>query len=312
MSRHQPQEIVVEAGAVKLGALVYGNPEAPPVVITHGMGDLSWSMDSLAQPLAADYRVISLDLRGHGRSESGAYGILHLIGDLRGAIESLGLVDPILVGHSLGGQVTSQFAGLFPDTPRLVVLIESIGPPRRGDIDIDTPDGRRQVAHENIELIQRTAIRRVMPDLDAAVDRLRATHALLDPGRARFLAEKGTRTVAGGVEWVFDPWVRDWIAGYDNHTAEERWRNVACPVLMVLGLDSYKTYWSKRMPPSWLEGMEGAITPTERDRRLANFADCELVEIEGAGHMVQYDKPTELNRAVLTWLEDNPGPEPHR
>ncbi|MCP5028274.1 MAG: alpha/beta hydrolase [Actinomycetia bacterium] len=303
MTGHQPEEILVDAGAVRLGALVYGDPEAPPVVTTHGVGDLAWSMDSLARALAAHHRVISLDLRGHGRSETGAYGMLHLIGDLRGAIESLELVDPILVGHSLGGQVTAQFAGLFPDVPRLAVLIESIGPPSRADVDDHRSEGRRQIAHERIELIRHPAGRRSMPDLAAAVHRLRATHPLLDPERARFLADKGTRPApGGGIEWVFDPWARDWIAGHDHATAEERWQGVTCPVLAILGRDSYTTYWSKRMPPSWRAGMDGALTDAERDRRLANFADHALVEIEGAGHMVQYDKPDELNQAVLDFL----------
>jgi pimeloyl-ACP methyl ester carboxylesterase len=294
---------MVDAGAVRLGALLYGDPEAPPVVTMHGVGDLAWSMDSLARELAAHYRVISLDLRGHGRSESGAYGMLHLIGDLRGAIESLELVDPILVGHSLGGQVTAQFSGLFPDVPRLAVLIEAIGPPSRTDVDDHEPEGRRRVASERIEMIRHPARRRSMPDLEAAVERLCATHPLLDPERGRFLAEKGTRPAPdGGLEWVFDPWARDWIAGHDHATAEERWQGVRCPVLAILGLDSYETYWSKRMPPSWLAGMDGALTDTERDRRLANFADHELVEIEGAGHMVQYDQPHALNHAVLDFL----------
>ena len=297
-----PAEIVVDTGAIRLGALDYGNAGAPPLVVLHGQGDLAWSMDSVAAALSADFHVVTLDLRGHGRSERGAYTMLHLVGDLRGAIEALGLAQPVLVGHSLGGQVVSQFAGLFPEVARLVVLVEAIGPPTRARQDIDL-DQRRLMSRELVEMLRTKPRRRPMPDLAAAADRLRQVHPRLDPDRLERLVELGTiPSPEGGVEWRFDPLSRDWLAGFDPAVAEERWRGIRCPVLVILGGDAWERFWKDRLPPFAGVELDGPMSTTERDRRLACFADVELVEIQNAGHMVHFDAPDELNDAIAEFV----------
>ena len=68
-----PEEILIDAGALTVGGLDYGRPadgsSARPVLMTHGQADSAWSLDPLARHLADRYRVVSVDLRGHGRSD---------------------------------------------------------------------------------------------------------------------------------------------------------------------------------------------------------------------------------------------------
>lgn len=307
----EPRETMVDAGTVELGALFYEPPgkaadptaeaDEQTVLLLHGWADSAWSMDSVAQPLAHRHRVIGLDLRGHGRSGKGPYNMLHLIGDLRGVIETLDIVDPILIGHSLGGQVAAQFCGLFPDQPRALVLVEGVGPPPHRLAALDPDALERLQARKHVERTRRPARSRRLADLADATARLRQSHPLLDPDRASFLAERNTvATADGGLEWRFDPDSRDWFNGHSQAVAAQRWRGITCPVLVVNGGDAHERYWRDigDDPSDYPRPLTGAALK----ERLSHFADVEYVEIPGAGHMLPYDKPDELNVVVGRFL----------
>lgn len=308
-----PQRVTVPAGPVTLSALDYGPPPggsaegAPPMVLLHGHADLAWSMDSVAQAFRDRYRVVSVDLRGHGESDHpGAYSILHFVADLRATVEHLGLDRPVLVAHSLGGHVAAQFAGLFPDIPRALVLIEGMGPPARlagGD-----PDSRAELHRSVVELLRTPFAHKPLADTKAAVDRLRAVHPGLDAERARFLAAEGTRPGPdGGLVWRFDLRTRDWFASIDQPLTEERWRAVRCPVLAISGAESWERWWGARMSPvAKAEGRE-RLTGAEWQARLQIFPDVETVDIPDAGHLIHFDQPERLNEVVADFLRRRVG-----
>ena len=301
----RPQRVTVPAGPVRLSALDYGAGHAaarPAMVLLHGHADLAWSMDSVARAFEDRYRVVALDLRGHGHSEHpGAYSVLHFVADLRATLAHLDLRRPVLVGHSLGGHVASQFTGLHPDGARALVLVEGMGPPAR--LGSDSAASRAELHRAHVELLGTALAHKPLADLDAAVARLAAVHPGLDPARARFLAEVGTRPGPdGGLVWRFDPRTRDWLASIDQPLTEERWRAVACPVLAVSGADAWDTWWSARLSPvAKAEGRE-RLSPAEWAERLACFADVEAVDLAGAGHMVHFDQPEHLNEVIDDFL----------
>ncbi len=75
-------------------------------------------------------RVVALDLRGHGRSDRpvGRYSMDEIQGDLLRALDILGVDEPcVLLGHSFGGAVVSQFAAEHPERVERLVLIASAG-----------------------------------------------------------------------------------------------------------------------------------------------------------------------------------------
>ena len=305
MSSFQPGERRVDVGSLSLGYLEYGDPSNRSVIMVHGLGDSAWSLDPLAQTLARTHRVFSFDLRGHGRSDWGAYTLAHFVGDLRGAVETLELERPIVIGHSLGGHAASQFCGIYPEIPSAAVIIEGLGPPpnRRAESD---PDGhQRDYWQQVIERVRRPARSRPHESLDAAIERFQRAHPLLDPARAAFLVEKNTKDRGdGSVEWRFDPETRDWLAGHDHERAEQRWRGVACPTLVVLGNEAWERFWQPNMIMS--QDLDGPMSEAELARRLANFANVQYLTMEGAGHMVHYDKPDELNMAVGEFVSSLP------
>jgi pimeloyl-ACP methyl ester carboxylesterase len=297
-----PQRIQIDAGAVEISALRYGETGNPPVILQHGWADSAWSMDCVATPLSDRYQVISLDLRGHGHSDRGPYHMLNFIGDLRGVIETLALDAPVIMGHSLGGQIAAQMCGLYPDLPRALALIEGVGPPPHRLAATDPDELERQFALRQVERTRRPPKTRTLPNVAAAAERLQAAHPLLDAERVNLLATENTvETEDGTRQWRFDPASRDWFNGHSQENAAQRWRGITCPVLVVNGGDSYDRYWKfiQDDPDAFPEPLTGDALAD----RLSNFADVRYEEVAGAGHMLPYDKPDELNTVLAEFLK---------
>lgn len=100
--------------------------EGRPLALVHGITESRRTWDPLLAPfLAAGYRVIAVDLRGHGASSHVApYDLATMAGDLGAVLRAEGADDALLVGHSLGGAVVSAYAA---------------GGPCRGVVNVDQP-----------------------------------------------------------------------------------------------------------------------------------------------------------------------------
>jgi pimeloyl-ACP methyl ester carboxylesterase len=105
-----------EAGRGPLALLVHGWPE-----LAH-----SWR-NQIPALAAAGYRVVAPDMRGYGDSDAPAavadYTILHLVGDLVGLLDHLGVADAVVIGHDWGAPVAWHAALLRPDRFRAVVAM---------------------------------------------------------------------------------------------------------------------------------------------------------------------------------------------
>ena len=298
--------IRIDAGSVELSALDYGDPgqaAGPPVVLLHGHADLAWSMHPLAVALADQHHVVSVDLRGHGHSgHAGAYSVLHYVSDLRATVRALRFEHPIAIAHSLGGHVAAQWAGLYPDVPSALILIEGLGPPSRNTSRLPPADAT--LARAMVELLGTQITHRPLADVEAAAARLCHVHPYLDPRWARFLAGHGTCPgPEGGVVWRFDPRTRDWIASVDHAENERRWAAVTCPVLAVTGADSWDRWWSDRQSPVALAQGRVRLTEAELDARIGIFSNAEHVVIPDAGHMIHFDQPERLVNVVTSFVE---------
>jgi esterase len=96
-----------------------------PVIILHGLLGLSDNWVSLGRRLAAEFDVIIPDLRNHGQSpHSNVFDYPALVEDLSELTEDLGLGDFYLVGHSLGGKVSMQYALQYPQKLKKLVIVD--------------------------------------------------------------------------------------------------------------------------------------------------------------------------------------------
>lgn len=85
---------------------VSGDPGAPAIVLLHALGEQPETWDEVAARFATRFRVVAIDLRGHGASTwPGTYSFSLMRDDVLGALDALDLHDLVLVGHSMGGTV---------------------------------------------------------------------------------------------------------------------------------------------------------------------------------------------------------------
>ncbi len=113
----------VEANGLKLHYTRTGGAK-PPVVLAHGFSDDGLCWTPVAQALEADYDVVMVDARGHGRSDAPdqGYGSADHATDLAGVIRGLGLARPAVLGHSMGAASALALAGAYPDLPGALLL----------------------------------------------------------------------------------------------------------------------------------------------------------------------------------------------
>jgi pimeloyl-ACP methyl ester carboxylesterase len=103
------------------------NPGFPPMVLVHGWGCDHTSLAAQADFFSKSHRVVSVDLRGHGKSDAPDqdYTMAIFAHDLARICERLGLIKPIVVGHSMGGSIVLELAARHPQVPGSIVLLNS-------------------------------------------------------------------------------------------------------------------------------------------------------------------------------------------
>jgi pimeloyl-ACP methyl ester carboxylesterase len=120
---------LVDAGELPVAVRDFGG-EQPPLLLLHGLGGNLATLTTLARALRPRHRVITVDLRGHGRSGDGTWTWDAGLGDIAAVTVQLELDRPAVVGHSLGGMLAALWGQRHPETPG-VVSLDGNPPPTR-------------------------------------------------------------------------------------------------------------------------------------------------------------------------------------
>ncbi|WP_423195174.1 MULTISPECIES: 3-oxoadipate enol-lactonase [unclassified Cupriavidus] len=117
----------VHVGDIELQVRIDGN-DGPWVILVHALGANLTLWDDTARHLAARYRVVRFDLRGHGGSGApvGAYTMTRLADDVAGVMDALGIAQAHLCGVSVGGMVGQAFAVRHGERLLSLTLVDTI------------------------------------------------------------------------------------------------------------------------------------------------------------------------------------------
>lgn len=262
--------------------------DGEPLLLLHGFSVNThyWTDSGLSAQLAAKYRVILPDLRGHGRTEvygrSGGFDVTTLGDDLAALIEALALDHFHLLGHSAGGMVAVHYAMRGDSRLSSLLLVSTCPATLFGPGE---PRLRRQALQLFAELYDRY-------DWDQIFAHLRHT-----PGpllyRLKQLPEQDR--LWGMLEAIsrrnnprqLAAFVRDFFADPDPRL--DALRQIACPTLVLVG-EHDKLF----LQPSDL------LTDTIPQARQVRLAEV--------GHMTALEAPHATAQAILSFLDSLPPP----
>lgn len=120
---------------LKVRYKVEGTSDKPTLVLLHGFTSSLESWDSFVTELEGNYRIIRLDLPGHGLTgpdPKHRYGHENFVNAVHGLVKELNLDKPILIGNSMGGNTAWRYAAQYPEDISGLVLIDASGFPLNG------------------------------------------------------------------------------------------------------------------------------------------------------------------------------------
>ncbi|MEO0033304.1 MAG: hypothetical protein RIS94_3062 [Pseudomonadota bacterium] len=286
-----PASLSVFVDGRRINMAVWGDPSAPAVMLVHGLRDHCRSWARIAGALAAEFRVIAPDLRGHGDSDwAGAdgYGLPAYVADLADIAAALDLQRYAIVGHSLGGAIGLRVAAAYPDKVAAFAGIECIELPiQRDEANQPVPYPRR--VRQWIERRQAAVGRdaRYYATVEDACARMQREQPTLSHDTIAHLARHATAFDQGkGWRWKFDP--RVWRRAPEDQRGadlDEILEAAACPVLLAYG------------DASWV--------PLPCPARLARLKNHSISHFAGGSHWLHHEFRERFTSEVLAFLRAN-------
>ena len=259
----------VKNGDVILHVETAGDQSASPLLLMHGITASGRTWDWFMPTLAARFRVLTLDFRGHGKSgrASGDYQPQAYVTDAIAVLEELADGPAILIGHSLGGMTGAALMQQRPDLVKAAVLED----PPLGAMD------QTSALHGNPLLDAFRLMRATVPGLQEAcvpVDRIAETMATM-PSSSGIpmgdLIQPDAILVMAQALLELDVTVLDPVLDGTAQNSFDRTKPIELPTLIISA--------DPAMP-------DALATPAEVDPVLETSPSVEHRAIPGAGHLV--------------------------
>lgn len=272
-------ECFVEIDGLRMHVQDYGAAGKPPMLCVHGGGANAHWYDFVAQGFNADYHVRAVDLRGHGDSEwhdsnPPNYNYTRHAADLHELTEKLDLHDFVLIGHSMGGMVSSVYAATYPGRAKALIIVDSnlaMTPERIASFQAVADRPAREYASQE-EFI--------------ATYRVRPGNSTAPPAALRHIAQHGGRRFEDG----------RWRHKVDRRTYANRE-----PV------DSF-ALWNRIRIPSLLmkAGLSTRLTPEMIAEVKSRAPQATMTVVPDADHHITLDNPAGFIHAARDFLAEIP------
>jgi pimeloyl-ACP methyl ester carboxylesterase len=269
---------VVELGRDDLHVQVDGNQRARPLVLLHGLANSSRAWDRLVPLLARRYRVIRVDLLGHGKSAkpTTGYDPPGEARDLRTLMTRMGLCRPVLVAHSLGGFMGSAIIAQNREAFSAAVLIGVA--PRSG--------------FSTLPFMAKVATTPLVGEL---------TYRITPGGLVR---NQLSRQMASGSPRLPDQFVEDFRA----MTYESFKQSGQRATEYLKAHPNVATIAASGLPTLAVIGdRDRIVRPSEADvwRQVPNVR---VDVMHGVGHTPQWERPPALASLISSFLNEHPQP----
>src|SRR5687767_8798562 len=247
-----------------------GGTEKPPLILIHGLDRVARTFDHVVPHFTNRYRVIAVDMRGHGDSEwdpQARYVVDDHVSDLEGLVAQLGLRNITLWGNSTGGRVVQVFAGKHPDLVARVIS-EDVGPERPQQI---SDSYARRVKQEDQGWASEEELFATLMKATGA------SEAVIRP----YVRYGTKRRGDGRLVWKRDP---NLVKGF---VATDLWsvvRAITAPTIYILG------------------GRSNIVPPATQDELRKALPRVEIVTIPDVGHYPSDEKPAEFVAIVDRFL----------
>lgn len=266
-----------------------GNCDHTHLFLLHGLFDTGASFAPLVDALltaAAPLYCIAPDWRGHGDSGQAVegYWFPDYLADLDALIAAFSPQQPvILVGHSMGGQIASMYAGARPERVSHLITLDSLNIP-------DAPVTQTANRYRNwLDGVQRNRAQRTYAAIENIADKIGRRYPELGPDLCYSLAASWSRPTADG-RWrlAFDPRHRlPFPYGFRAQEAKALWRHVTAPTLC---LDAEHGFSRTRMD---------ADIMAERRRCFVHLSHRIIPD---CGHMLHLQAPAAVADAIRDFL----------
>jgi len=295
LARAPERSFDVDGDGIRLRAYEWGDPQAPPLLLTHGMADHGRGFDMLAPQLASHFRVVAYDARGHGDSaHADSYGWPADLRDIATMIDHLG-GSAVVVGHSKGGAQATDLAAISPKRVRKLVDIDGFGPPEGGfertlgetEPRLPPPDDCRAFLDARRRASTAGAGWKPYASFDALVERRAKQNPRLPEAWLRYFLFHGAVQGDDGWRWKVDPLVFQGTGPWQPTWINALWRRLRVPLLAVTG----------DTPDAW-----GPCDEPTLQSRLEGATQVERAIVRDAGHFVHMEQPRETARIVLDFL----------
>jgi pimeloyl-ACP methyl ester carboxylesterase len=260
---------------------------AAPVFLLHGWADTGDTFQFMVDAFRGDWPLVALDWRGFGRSEWAreGYWFPDYLADLDALLELLSARVPArLVGHSMGGNIASLYAGLRPERVRCVVNIEGFGLPRT------TPDQAPAQLRKWLDQVKTAPALKNYESFEQLASIIQSRYPRFTEAQSMFVAQAWGRLEADGRVHLLGDARHRCVNPvlYRREEAEACWRQIRAPMLMLLGEQS------EYLLGIGVDGTDGAFR--------AVMAGIEIIHIADAGHMLHIERPDRVAPLVESFL----------
>ena len=289
MPAYQPQRMsrseMIKIRGLDYHVRLWGAADARPLVLLHGSRDTSASYQFVVDKLRDDYFIIAPDWRGHGRSawNPQGYWFQDYLGDLDALLDHYlpeGEID--LVGHSLGGNVASIYAGVRPQRIRRLIALDAFGL-----MEERVEDTAAHLRSWLDALRDHRGGGKPYATYAEMAERLMKANPRLSAEKAGFLAPHMAREAPGGYIWSFDALHR--LPFAIRHRRAE-WaaciEQIAAPTL-----------WVASDRRSRFENEPGGLAA-----RMAHVRDLAYVKVPDTSHNLHHDNPARVAELIEDFI----------